>query len=508
MKSSDKQNLIIRPPVVVIMGHVDHGKSKLLDYIRKSNIVENETGGITQHIGAYETVYPDPGGKKANDKQITFLDTPGHEAFAQMRSRGAKVADIAILVVAADEGVKPQTLEAFKAIQKEKIPFMVAINKIDKPNANPEKIKKELSAHNIFVESFGGTVPSVNISAKEGEGMPELLETILLLAEMEELKADPRQKAEGVVIESHLDPKRGISATLLILNGTIKRGEFISSGQATAPVRIFEDFQGKQIEEKSFSSPVKITGFNKLPKIGVEFKSFATKKEAEVESGKTPSVKNPPASGEKTLGVKENSTKLTIPLVVKTDVSGSLEAIEYELKKLQNEEISFNLLRQKAGNISKDDIKIASSAPNSFIIGFNVKTDNNVNDFAKRSNVEIKQFDIIYKITDWLKEVTAQKQLAIKKEEIIGKIKILRIFGREGNKQIIGGKVVSGKIIEGGMINIKRRGNMIGSGKITSLQKGKLPAAEVEEGEQFGAMAEAKLEIAKDDELEIFAKLD
>lgn len=501
-KTQDK-NIITRPPVVVVMGHVDHGKSKLLDYIRKSNIVEKEAGGITQHIGAYEVeVYPESNHKE-NGKLITFLDTPGHEAFSNMRSRGAKVADIAILVVAADEGVKPQTIEAIKIIQKENIPFIVAINKIDKPNAEPERIKNELTSNNVFVEGFGGTISSVNISAKNGEGIPELLDTILLTAELEGLKADKNADASGVVIETNLDPKRGITATLLILDGTIKKGMFIVAGNAIAPVRIFEDFLGRHAEEKSFSSPIKIIGFNKLPEIGSKFQTYISKKEAEEAAAKAKS------EDKKLLQKKADvAEKIIIPVVIKADFTGSLEAIISEINKLLEEKVLINILRYGVGNINKDDVKIASSAKHAYVIGFNVKTEDGVSDFAERFNTEIKNFDIIYSMIDWLKEIIKERKAKFERENILGEAKVLRIFEIKGNKYIIGGAVTKGEIKPNMAVNIKRRGNIITKGEIISLQKGNEKVLNAPEGEQFGAIIESKIEIVKDDQLEIFTKLD
>ena len=468
-KKTQDKNTIARPPVVVVMGHVDHGKSKLLDYIRKSNIVDKEMGGITQHIGAYEVeVYPESDRKKKS-KSITFLDTPGHEAFGKMRSRGAKVADIAILVVAADEGVKPQTVEAIKIIQKENIPFIVALNKIDKPNAEPERVKTELASNNILVEGFGGTISSVNISAKTGEGIPELLDTALLTAELEELKADKNANASGVVIETNLDSKRGITATLIILDGTIKKGMFVVSGDAIAPVRIFEDCLGRQAEEKSFSSPIKIIGFNKLPEIGSKFQTYNTKEEAKKAADEAKSA-DERLSPQKEAGAEKS---IIISIVVKADFTGSLEAIISEINKLSEEKVLMKILRSGVGNINKDDVKIASSAKNAYVIGFNVKTEIGVNDFAERFGTEIKNFDIIYAIIDWLKEIIKEKKIKFEKENILGEAKVLKIFEIKGNKYIIGGAVTKGEISPGMAVSIKRRGNIITKGEIISLQKGR-----------------------------------
>jgi len=497
------KDTIKRPPVVVVMGHVDHGKSKLLDYIRESNIVDKEAGGITQHIGAYEVEVHPSSDKKKKGEIITFLDTPGHEAFSKMRSRGAKVADIAILVVAADEGVKPQTIEAIKIIQEEEIPFIVAINKIDKPNAEPDRIKNELASHNVFVEGFGGTVSVVNISAKTGEGVPELLDTILLTAEMEDLKADKNTNASGIVIEANLDQRRGITATLLILDGTIKKGMFVVSGESLAPVRIFEDFKGQQVEERSFSSPIKIIGFDAIPEVGSTFQTYTSKKEA---------VGAVSISKDANVAIEENrpdrTGKIVVSIIIKADVTGSLEAITSEINKLSEENIDINILRQGVGNINKDDAKIASSAKDAYIIGFNVKTESGVSDFADKFNIQIKNFDIIYAIADWLKEIILEKKLKFEQENISGEVKTLKIFEIKGNKYTLGGEVIKGEIRAEMAVNIKRRGAIIAKGEILSVQKGAEKVESVPVGEQFGAIVESKVEIVKDDHLEVFTKLD
>lgn len=492
------RNLTFRPPVVVIMGHIDHGKSQLLDCIRKSNVVEKEKGGITQHVGAYEAEFQHEG----KNKKITFLDTPGHEAFSQMRSRGAKTADIAVLVIAADEGVKPQTIEACNIIKKSGVPFIVAINKIDKPNAEPEKAKGQLAENNIFVENYGGSIPCVGISAKSGEGIADLLDMILLLAEMENLKGNPILNASGVILESNIDQKRGISSTLLIKNGTIKKGMYVVSGDAVAPVRIFEDFKGKKLEQATFSSPVKITGFNKLPETGAEFKTFITKKEAErfiLESGKFPTF---PVS-DKLERVSEQKDKIVIEAIIKTDTAGSLEAIEKELTKLEDGDTILITLKKGVGDISEDDARFASTAGNPVILGFNVNVNDSASEIINRFKIPFFLSDIIYKISEWLEAEIQKKKAQMPKKEIIGAAKIFKTFSRTKTKQVIGGKVNSGKIIEGKKFKIKRNDFEIGEGKIISLQFNKVQTKEVAEGNEFGAMTENKVEIVKGDEIVI-----
>lgn len=485
-KKTKNENLVPRPPIVVVMGHIDHGKSKLLDYIRNTNVVDKEAGGITQHIGAYET--------EINGKRITFLDTPGHEAFSKMRQRGAKIADVAILVIAADEGVKPQTLEAYETIQSAKIPLVIALNKIDKPNADPEKIKSQLAEKQILVENYGGKIPVSNISAKTGEGINDLLDMILLLAEMENLEANSEEMASGFVIESHLDPKRGITATLLIQNGTIKKGMFVASGKSIAPVRI---------EQATFSSPVEIVGFDEMPQIGAEFKTFDTREEAEKEAATARTVLAEIAETRKD-GPSENGGETTLSIILKTDVTGSLEALEKEILKREVENIKINILRKDVGDINEDDAKLASSAKNSIILGFNVKIDSSAQELAEKFVVSVFISPIIYEISEWF-ENEIKKRLAVgqPKEEIVGLVKILKTFSRTKSKQLVGGRVVSGKIIEGKKIKIKREGVEIGEGKILELQKNKVPVKEIKEGDEFGAMVEIREEIIPGDEINV-----
>src|SRR3972149_5703807 len=366
-KKKDQKSNIARPPVVVVMGHIDHGKSKLLDYIRKTNVVDQEAGGITQHISAYEVTHKD---EKGEDRKITFLDTPGHEAFSKMRSRGAVAGDIAILVVSAEDSVKAQTVEALQTIKESKIPYIVAINKIDKPGANPEKTKMDLIEKEVYLEGFGGQVPYVEISAKIGTGVDHLLDLILLVADLNEFKGDMNKSASGYVLEANLDPKRGISATLIIKEGVLEKTMFVVAGPAMSGTRIMENFLGKTADKLSFSSPVRITGWSALPEVGQVFSSFNKKKEAEAAAenfGSSRSdLKNskrsdlfPPAGAEMKL----------VPILIKADVSGSLEAIEKELAKIAKENISYKIIQRGVGSISENDLKMAASDKDAIILG-------------------------------------------------------------------------------------------------------------------------------------------
>lgn len=497
------KNLVTRPPIVVVMGHIDHGKTTLLDSIRKTNVVEKESGGITQHIGAYEVITST---KEREVRKITFLDTPGHAAFSKMRSRGARVADVAILVVAADDGVKPQTKEALDAIKEANIPFVVALNKIDKPEADPEKIKKELSEADILIEEWGGKVPFVPLSAKSGQGVDELLEMILLVSELEDLKADPRARASGVIIEAHRDPKRGNTATLIIQNGILHQGEFIVSRNTYAPVRIFEDFLGHKIGEATFSQPVRVVGFLQVPEIGSTFITVDSKKaaEAEIKEVSVP-AEIPPEKPEPTQeDAHEEQKPFEIPIVLKADVAGSLEALEDEIKNLGDGRFLITILRSGVGAVSEDDMKTTSSSPNTLVVAFRVGIEKSAQDLAKRFGITLKTFDVIYEATDWLKEEIEKRLPKEIIEKILGRAKLLRIFKAEGERQVVGGKVKEGAVLLGKKFRVVRRGNMLGEGRIIELQHQKAKTSSVEEGEEFGILVTSKITLAMGDEIEIF----
>jgi translation initiation factor IF-2 len=504
MINNKKNNIMERAPVVVIMGHIDHGKSTLLDYIRKTNVVDSEKGGITQNISAYEVIHKDNSGK---DKKITFLDTPGHEAFSKMRARGANVADIAILVVSAEDGVKSQTIEAWKTITDNKLPVIVAINKIDKPNANVEKTKIELAEKEIYLENYGGKVPFVEISAKAGTGVNDLLSLILLVSELEELSGDLSLPASGYVIETNLDSKKGILATLIIKEGSLEKGMILATGNSICPLRTIENFKGEQISEASFSSPIRIFGFDKIPRVGESFKTFENKKDAEVcikeWQEKNPDVKN---FLDKIESSKNN--KKLIPLFVKADVAGSLEAVQKEISKIKekkdDENVEFRIIGGGIGTISESDIKNLSDAENTIAVGFNVKIDKAALETARRIGLEISLFDIIYKMTEWLEVEMEKRKPKSEVMEKTGSAKILRVFSRTKERQILGGKVTEGKMVLGSQVKIMRRDFEIGLGKIVNLDKNRTKSSTVEEGSEFGMMIESKIEIAVGDTVESF----
>lgn len=497
-EKTDKK--IVRPPVIVVMGHIDHGKSALLDYVRKTNVVDSEHGGITQHLSAYEVCHYDTSGE---NRKITFLDTPGHEAFKKMRFRGTEVADIAILVVSAEEGVKAQTLEALKCIRANKIPFIVAINKIDKPEANVEKTKQNLLENEIYLEGLGGDVPFIPVSAKTGAGINELLDMMLLVADLEELSGDPKKEAAGIVIESHLDDKKGVSATLIIKDGTLKTGMFVVTGESFSPVRIMENFHGEKIKEATFSSPVKVIGFDKMPDAGNVFNSFNTKKEAE---------KTVVQKVREDVNVTNNKDgSLEIPIILIVDVLGTIDAIEHELEKLKSgdvmpagRQVKIRIVKKSVGSISEDDIKIASGKSGTLVIGFNTKADSPALTLADRLGIEIKIFNVIYKISEWLSEIIKERMPKIKVEEKTGSAKMLKIFSKIKDKQVLGGKITEGQLNVGGKVNIIRRGEEIGKGEIINLQQNKTNVREVKEGGEFGAQIQARTEIAAGDIIEGF----
>lgn len=493
-KQNSSPNIIKRPPVVVVMGHIDHGKSTLLDTIRKSNIVDGEAGGITQHLSAYVVPHTT---KDGADEKITFLDTPGHAAFQKMRLRGADVADVAILVVSAEDGVKPQTLEALESIKAADIPFVVAINKIDKPGADIPKTQASLIENEIYIEGMGGDIPWAPISAKAGEGIDELLDLVILAADLAELQGDTNAPAVGKVIEGKMDPKRGNTATLLVTNGTLKSGQFVVAGDTYSPVRIMEDFQGKVVKEAELSTPVRIVGFTDIPAVGIPFTTVASKKEAEVAIME---VRN---SDQQTAAPAKRSNLPVVPILIKADVLGTIDAIRHELDKFDSDRITVKVIDTGVGDINVSDVQNVSATEDAIIVGFSVKVERPAQDLAERLGVEIDTFDIIYELSEWLE--TALKNRTPKKEEEVetGSIKILKHFSAQKNIHVLGGRVEEGVIKMNQRVNILRRDIPIGKGTIKNLQQMKSDVQQVDEGE-FGMQLETKAEIAPGDYLKPF----
>jgi translation initiation factor IF-2 len=495
MSETAENKTIERPPVVVIMGHIDHGKSTLLDYIRNSNVVAKEAGGITQHLGAYEITHKDGG---ETEKKITFIDTPGHAAFCGVRSRGAKVADIAILIISAEDSIMPQTIEAYEAIKSDGLPFIVAINKIDSPKANVEKVKNDLVENEIYIEGYGGDIPAAEISALKGDGVTDLLDLILLASEVEGLKADTSKKASGFVIEAHKDSKKGLSATLIIKDGTLNSGQCVVCHNTLSPVRIFEDQNNKPIKTATVSKPVKICGWSDFPVVGAEFESFDSKKEAEeyCETMKEEAKVN--------IFADINEDTFTIPIIIKSDTHGSIEAVEHELEKITTTNSQIKIVSTGTGNISEADVKVASGNKNSIIVGFGIDVDKQSEIMSDRLEVPVKTFKIIYELVEWLEETIESKRPRMEVDEVLGKAKILKNFSETKTSKVLGARVLEGKIAVGKEVKVLRRGEEIGRGKIKGIQSQKSQVEEVEEGTEFGMQLETKLEIVPADELETF----
>lgn len=501
---------ITRPPVVVVLGHVDHGKTKLLDVIRKTKVAEGESGGITQHIGAYQVEVnisarstnpqggtlsePQSNSEPAEStgsepKMITFLDTPGHEAFTAIRSRGAKVADIAILVVAADESVKPQTKEAIRIIKEEKIPFIVALNKIDKEGANVQKVKQDLATEDVLVEDWGGKVPVVEISAKMNRNIDALLDMVLLVAELEELKEDLLSSARGIIIESNLDKKRGYVATALVQRGVLNLGDLIVIGTVVGKIKSMEDFMGKVIVQAKPSQPVLITGWPTAPDIGKEFVIVSNKNEANQIASENVSLA-PLFSFFKGSIETGDENKKFLNLVLKSDVSSSLEAIETSLKAIKSVEVGYRVISYDIGNIAEADIKTAI-ASKCQVVGFRVKTEESAKNLAKKEDIKISNFEVIYELIEYVRKEMAELLGVEIKKIPLGKLKVLATFKKDSRMQIFGGRVMSGKVVRGVMGDITRNGSIIVSGKIGQLQNNKEDMPEVKEGLEAGIKFDA-----------------
>lgn len=491
-----------RPPVVVIMGHIDHGKSTLLDYIRKTNIVAKEAGSITQHVAAYEVNHKDP--ESGQIKRITFIDTPGHEAFGQMRSRGASIADIAILVVSAEEGVKPQTLEVLKTIKETKIPFIVAITKIDKPNASVDRAKKSLAENEVFVEGYGGNVSAVPISGKTGEGVNELLDTILLTAALEDFSGDPALLAKGFVLESSLSPQRGVGAVLVIKDGTLKLGMYVEIDGTVTRARQLEATTGGALKEASFSTPMRLYGLTELPQSGQAFQTFLDKKEAE----EAALINKKEQKKEKRNSKPKEENVNVVPVVARADTQGTLEAVIGEIAKINIEGVVVDLVDSGVGLITENDIKLAGARPGGVVVGFNVKAEKQALDVAARQEVAVKTFSIIYELSDFLKETLLLRKPRIITEVSVGRARVIRLFGKTKQKQVVGCSVLEGTLKLDQKLKILRNDYEIGRGTIAEAQIKRLKVKEVPTGEQCGIMVETKTTLALGDILELFDLLE
>ncbi len=490
-----ESDLIVRPPVVVVMGHVDHGKTKLLDTIRLTNVAGGEAGGITQHIGAYQI--------KKNNKLITFIDTPGHEAFTAMRSRGAKVADIAILVVAADDGVKPQTIEAFKIIETAKIPYIVAINKIDKEEADINKTKQELASKlNITPEDWGGKTICVPISAKENQNIEEIIDMLILIAETEsqEMRANPNTSAAGTIIESNVDKGAGPVATILVQNGTLRLGDKLNFNQIFyGKAKALKNYLGEEVKESGPSTPVKILGLKFSPKVG-DILEVGEGKKIKKRKIKT-SENNFEMASSNNDENEDSSSKLNV--IIKSDFLGSVEAIEESLMKINTEKVKVKIISKGLGNVTEGDIKRAEGAE-AKLLGFNVKLSPTIENLAREKNIDVKIFSIIYDLIEYVKE---NMQILIKPDitkVLIGKLKVLAIFRTDDKFQILGAKVISGNAKSNEKVLVLRNNEVILDGKIENLQCGKQDVNDVGEDKECGLKFVGKPLVEVGDELEIY----
>lgn len=475
----------------MVLGHIDHGKTSLLRAIRELQFTGEKPGGaITQHIGAYQV--------EKEGKKITFIDTPGHEAFSAMRLRGAKVADIAILVVDAAQGVQSQTKEAIFQAKLAGIPIIVALNKIDRPEANPEKIKRELAKEEVLVESLGGKVPSVEVSAKTGKGIEELLELINLVAEVEELKSDISKPAEGVVIESYMDSQRGPTTTLILNEGILKKGEILGTTSAFGKTKSLENFQERPVEEALPSDPVIVIGFEDVPRAGENFRVFP-----DIETAKSHLRVLPERAPLTVLEVGPEQKVLN--LILKTDVLGSLEAIEGVLKRVPQERVLLRILKSDVGQINETDVKLAKSGK-AIILGFRVKADPVAQGLVEREKVKLVQFDVIYDLVEGVRKFTEKM---IKTGEVrvdLGKVKILGLFLTEKNRQIIGGKVIEGEIRKSTSIEVLRNEEIVGRGRLINLQRDKKDVEKIIKGQECGMLFEGDTKVEEGDILLFFEK--
>ena len=495
-----------RAPVVVVMGHVDHGKTTLLDTIRKAHIASDEKGGITQHIGAYQTIWKDP--KTEEERAITFIDTPGHEAFTVMRSRGAKVADLAILVVAADDGVKPQTEEVIQILKAAKIPYVVAINKMDKDGADPKRTMTELSGKGVQPEEWGGDVPMVQISAKNNLHIDKLLDTLLLVADMNEdiITADPHMPAVGTIIESHVDKGMGPVATILVQSGTLKKGEnLVIGGEIYGRVRAMRKDTGEEIGTAGPSVPAQIIGFKVAPTIGdiLDLTKSVGATHIDVKEKKTQQTGAERSTVLWTDTEDDDGKKRTLNLVIKADVLGSLEAIIGSLDRFKHDEVAVRIVGKGLGNIAENDVATAEGS-GATVIGFNVKPTSTAEVSMREKNIAFKQYSIIYDLIDWIRDELEQ---LLESESIvheIGNLKVLAVFRTDKKAMTVGGRVETGKVKKSAKVRVMRDGEELGKGVISELQAGHSPVKEVAQGTECGIRYEGKVKIEKGDILEAY----
>ena len=498
-----EEDLETRAPVVVVMGHVDHGKTSLLDYIRKANVVSGEAGGITQHIGAYQV--------DVNGNPVTFLDTPGHEAFTAMRARGAMITDVAILVVAADDGIMPQTVESINHAKAAEIPIIVAINKMDKPTANPDRIMQQLTEYELVPEEWGGETIICPISAKTGQGLDELLEMVILTAEVQELKANPNRRAKGTVIEARLDKTRGPVATLLVQNGTLKQGDIVIAGTAVGRVRVMTNDKGRTVKTAGPSVPVEITGLAEVPAPGDEFNAVTDERMArELVEQRKQAQKDAAAKMMQKVSLDNLFAKMqegemkTLNLIVKADVQGSAEAVKASLEKISNEEVRVKVIHAGVGAINESDVLLASTA-GAIIVGFNVRPDTAAQASGQRANVDMRFYRVIYDAIDEI-EAAMTGMLAPKFEEVvIGHAEVRQTYKVSSVGTVCGCMVKDGKITRDAQVRILRDNIVIYEGEVGSLQRFKDAVKEVVSGYECGMTIAGYNDIHEFDVFECFA---
>lgn len=499
----DEKDMVPRPPVVCVMGHVDHGKTSLLDCIRNTHVTDREAGGITQHIGAYTV--------SINKQKITFLDTPGHEAFTAMRMRGANATDIAILVVAADDGVMPQTVEAINHAKAAGVEIIVAINKIDKPGANVERVKQELSEYELIPEDWGGSTVFVPVSAKNNEGIDDLLEMILLTSEVLDLKANPNRKARGLVIEAELDKGKGPVATILVQKGTLHVGDYIAAGACSGKVRAMMDDKGRRVKEAGPSTPVEILGLSDVPNAGEilvqtdndkEAKNFAATFVAENKKNLLEETKAKMSLDDLFNQIQEGNLK-ELALVVKADVQGSVEAVKQSLVKLSNEEVAVRVIHGGVGAINESDVMLAT-ASSAIIIGFNVRPDANAKSMAEQNGVDIRLYRVIYQAIEDVEAAMKGMLEPVYEEKVIGHAEVRQLFKASGVGTIAGSYVLDGTFQRGCKVRISREGNQIFEGNLASLKRFKDDVKEVRSGYECGLVFEGFNDLQEFDQVEAY----
>ncbi|MDZ7785807.1 MAG: translation initiation factor IF-2 [Candidatus Saccharibacteria bacterium] len=493
-----------RPPVIAVMGHVDHGKTSLLDAIREADVATGESGGITQHISAYQITH--------DDRRVTFLDTPGHEAFAALREHGAQLTDLAILVVAADDGIKPQTLEAIRFAQKAGVKMIVAMNKVDKPDADLNKLKQQLADNNLLIEEWGGDTVALPVSAKTKEGIKELLDMVLLTADVEELKADTDIPAEGLVIESHMEKGRGPIAIALVEGGQLKPGDFIVAGATYARVRNLEDTLGNPIKTAGPSTPVIISGFKDLPAFGNEFKAVKNEKTARLEVQQAKAQKATAASqvgsSADLINIMNRSRDLQqLNVIVKADVQGSLTSVIDSLKSLDTKEVAVRVISSGIGAINENDAYLALTS-NAIIYGFNVELPAGIRHSINRDKTSVRLYQVIYELIDDVKDEMSKLLAPEVKETDTGKLKVLAVFKTTKTEVICGGEVTKGRLVAPAYARIFRDKEQIAEAEVTNLKRGPQDTKEVQEGEQCGVNLATtnKLQIEEGDRLEVFTR--